>query len=138
MSQILPWVVVAAAVGLGVVSALYLGHPTLPETRLDVVTPATDEWLLIRLVAGRAANCLRGIGRWAEALVGATAAFDIRATVTGPPKVRSALSGRDSKSLGFFADYKLRRIDLGGEQPQILATVASNGLLSRCRRRHAV
>ena len=29
----------------------------------------------------------------------------------------------DSRSLGFFADYKLKRIDLGGAQPQTLAEV---------------
>ena len=96
-----------------------------PETRVDIVTPATisptsfalspDGRQIAYVASGEGASRL-----WVRSL-DSTSAQPL-------PRTEGALNpfwSPDSRSLGFFADLKLKRIDLGGGQPQTLAEVVN-------------
>jgi eukaryotic-like serine/threonine-protein kinase len=120
----LPWMVAAAAVmGLGILSALYLrdANATAPETRLDIVTPATNSPASFALSPDgrRIAYVASGDGPsrlWVRSLNSTSAQ-----PLPGTEGALSPFWSPDGRSLGFFADFKLKRIDLGGAQPQTLA-----------------
>jgi Tol biopolymer transport system component/predicted Ser/Thr protein kinase len=124
----LPWIA-AAALGLlaATVSVLYFraGTVTAPETRVDIVTPATNNPTSFALSPdGRKIAYVatgEGVSRlWVRSLDSTSAQ-----SLPGTEGALSPFWSPDSRSLGFFADLKLKRIDLGGGQPQSLADVAT-------------
>jgi serine/threonine protein kinase/Tol biopolymer transport system component len=124
----LPWLAAAAAVvGLVTLRTLDLrpARSDSPEVRLDVVIPESGEGSSFALSPdGRQiafVASVQGHRRlWVRAL-DSTEAQPLR----GGEGATSPFWSPDSRSLAFFADFKLKRIDLGGAQPQMLAPVAS-------------
>jgi Tol biopolymer transport system component len=110
-----------------VVSILYFraGTAPAPETRVDIVTPATSAPSSFALSPDgrRIAFVASGDGAsrlWVRSLASTSAQ-----ALPGTEGALYPFWSPDSRSLGFFANSKLKRIDLGGGQPQTLADVAS-------------
>jgi serine/threonine protein kinase/Tol biopolymer transport system component len=122
------WMMTAAvAIGLGVLWAMYFrpAKATAPQMRVEMVVPTTDD---------RASFALSPDGRrivFAASGDGPRRLWlrELDSTSAQPlPGTEGAISpfwSPDSQSLGFFADFKLKRIDLGGAQPKALAAVPS-------------
>ena len=127
----LPWpmaVVFAAAllaaIALAVPTVRHLGEippPAPPETRTDVVTPATDDPTSFALspdgrqIVFEASN-ESGSSLWLRSLAATTAQ-----PLGGTDGARYPFWAYDSRSIGFFAGGALKRLDLGGGVPQTLA-----------------
>jgi serine/threonine protein kinase len=118
----------AAATGLAILWALHYLHPqtTTPQFQLEMVVPATDDRSSFalspdgqRIAFVASDNGTRRL--WVRALDSTSAQ-----PLPGTEGALSPFWSPDSKSLGFFADFKLKRIDLDGAQPQVLASVPSN------------
>jgi len=118
------WVVaVLALVALAVPAALYFQRP-VPEpivTRLDIVTPPTTDAFSVALSPdGRQlafiANSEKGSQLWLRPLDEATAK-----PLAGTEGATSPFWSPDDRAIGFFADGKLKRLDLRGGAPQVLA-----------------
>jgi Tol biopolymer transport system component len=130
----LGWIVAAIAIlvaGLLAVPTIrYLREtppPAPPETRVDIVTPATDDPASFALSPdGRQIVFVAksdGTARlWLRSLAKATAA-----PLAGTEGAVHPFWSPDSRSIGFFAPGSLKRLDLDGGQPQTLAP-ASGGL----------
>ncbi len=128
-SRQLGWIV--AAVVLGITAAAlatpairYLREkppPEPPETRLDIVTPATsqpgsfalspDGRQIVFVASGDGASRL-----WLRSLASTTAQ-----PLAGTEGAADPFWSPDSRSIGFFADRVLKRLDLGGGAPYTLA-----------------
>ena len=100
---------------------------TAPEIRTDIVTPPTSAPASFALspdgkkIAYVATS--DGASRlWVRPLDSTSAQ-----PLPGTENALNPFWSPDSRSLGFFADLKLKRIDLGGGQPQTLATVQTAG-----------
>jgi serine/threonine protein kinase len=128
VSFLFAWTVAAVAVLALLLGALYLrrANASPPELRTDIVTPPTDDQSSFslspdgKLIAFAASD--EGTMRlWVRPLDSTSAQV-----LPGTEGARSPFWSPDSRSLGFFADFKLKRIDLGGAQPAVLATVPSN------------
>jgi hypothetical protein len=96
-----------------------------PETRLDIVTPPTNSPASFALSPdGRKVAYVAttdGVSRlWVRPLDSISAQ-----PLPGTENALNPFWSPDSRSLGFFADGKLKRIDLGGGQPQNLADVGA-------------
>jgi Tol biopolymer transport system component len=99
----------------------------LPETRLDIVTPPTDDPFSFALSPDGqqivyVASDDGGSRLWLRRLNTTTAQ-----SLAGTDGARLPFWSPDSRSIAFFAGSSLKRLDLGGGQPQVLATV-TNGL----------
>jgi eukaryotic-like serine/threonine-protein kinase len=121
------WIVAAAALVAIALSVLHFtaAVPTAPEKRLDIVTPATSSPTSFALSPdGRRIAYVAGAdGRsrlWVRPLDSTSAQV-----LPGTEGALNPFWSPDGQSLGFFADQKLKRIDLGGGQPQILSGVAN-------------
>ncbi|MGD1068598.1 MAG: protein kinase [Bryobacteraceae bacterium] len=121
------WVAVAAVLGLLAITgfALYFraAGTTTPETRVDIVTPAANAASSFALSPDgrRIAFVASGDGAsrlWVRSLDSTSAQ-----ALPGTEGATSPFWSPDSRSLGFFSDRELKRIDLGGGQPQTLADV---------------
>jgi Tol biopolymer transport system component len=119
------WMAVAAVLALALGASLYFraGTTTAPETRLDIVTPATNNPASFALSPDgrKIAYVATGDGAsrlWVRSLDSTSAQ-----PLPGTEGALNPFWSPDSRSLGFFADQKLKRIDLGGGQPQSLAFV---------------
>jgi serine/threonine protein kinase len=121
--------VAAGMFGLIAVGALLYAfrapNTTAPETRLDIVTPPTNSPNSFALSPdGRkiayVANSDGASRLWVRPLDSISAQ-----PLPGTENARSPFWSPDSRSVGFFADLKLKRIDLGGGQPQVLTEVTS-------------
>jgi serine/threonine protein kinase/Tol biopolymer transport system component len=130
----LAWSVAAAALigaaGLALPAARYLREApptTAPETRTEILTPSTTDPISFALspdgrqlvfVASR-----DGQPRlWLRSLAATTAQ-----PLPGTERALYPFWSPDGRSVGFFADGKLKRLDLGAGQPQALADAASRG-----------
>ena len=99
--------------------------PALGETRLDIVTPATNQPLdfalspdgrqIVFVAAGDGAPRL-----WLRWLAKTTAQ-----PLAGTEGATYPFWSPDSRSIGFFAGSALKRLDLGGGAPQTVAPVTS-------------
>jgi Tol biopolymer transport system component len=101
--------------------------PALPETRLDIVTPRTDQPVSFALSPdGRqivfVAFGERGPQLWLRSL-----ATTIAQSLSGTEGARYPFWSPDGRSIGFFAEGALKRLDLGGGAPQSLAQINSGG-----------
>ena len=110
-----------AAMGLVVAFVLWRSIPPRLVTRLDVNTPATTDGFSFalspdgRLIAF-AANGDKGSQLWFRRLDQATGQ-----PLPGTEGASNAFWSPDGRSLAFFADAKLKRLDLNGGAPQVLA-----------------
>jgi len=119
-----PWVVAAvmAAVAVGALLYGFRDNSTgAPETRVEIFTPATSDPASFALSPdGRRVAFVAGDGAsrllWVRTLNSTSAQ-----PVPGTERALSPFWSPDSRSLGYFADYKLKRIDLGGGQAQVVA-----------------
>ncbi|MGA2714783.1 MAG: protein kinase [Bryobacteraceae bacterium] len=113
-----PWMIAAAAVvALGASLYFRTANTTAPETRLDIVTPATTAPASFALSPdGRRIAYVASGELWVRPLDSTSAQ-----ALSGTEGALSPFWSPDSRSLGFFADQKLKRIDLGGGQLQTLA-----------------
>ena len=125
-----------AAWAIAVVAMLALGAavlawapwrpiPTPPETRTDIVTPATDDPASFALSPdGRqivfAASGDGTLRLWLRSL-GTTTARPLVGTEGG----RNPFWAPDSRSIGFFTDSALKQLDLGAGGPQTVAPASS-------------
>ena len=125
------WIVAAAAVlasaALAIPVVRYLRETPPPETRVDIVTPATaarisfalspDGRQIVFVASGDGASRL-----WLRPLASTTAQ-----PLAGTEGADLPFWSPDSKSVGFFAGGALKRIDIGGGAPQTVATAAPRG-----------
>ncbi len=123
------WVVAAVAMlALGAAMlawAPWKPAPVPPETRTDIVTPATDDPASFALSPdGRqivfAASGDGTLRLWLRSL-GTTTAQPLLGTEGG----RNPFWAPDSRSIGFFTDSALKRLDLGAGAPQTVAPASS-------------
>jgi Tol biopolymer transport system component len=102
-------------------------QPAPPETRVEIVTPATDRpesfalspdgRQIVFVASGDGASRL-----WLRSLATTTAQ-----PLAGTDGATSPFWSPDGRSIGFFAEGALKRLDLGGGAPQTLAP-AANGV----------
>ena len=130
----LAWLVAAAAVigaaGLAIPAMRYLREapPTaLAETRTEILTPSiTDPTSFALSPDGRQLVFVAsGDGQsrlWLRSLAATTAQ-----PLPGTERALYPFWSPDSGSIGFFADGKLKRLDLGAGQPQALADAVPRG-----------
>jgi len=122
----LAWAVTAATAVIASGALLYVSRASqtrAPETRVDIVTPATTEPSSFALSPDgrRIAFVASGDGPsrlWVRNLDSTSAQ-----PLPGTEGARNPFWSPDSRSLGFFADFKLKRADLAGAQPQSLADI---------------
>jgi Tol biopolymer transport system component len=125
-SALRAWMAAFAVVGLAAAAMLvptlrHLRETPPPETRTDIVTPATnqpasfalspDGRQIVFVASGDGAPRL-----WVRSL-GATTAQPL----AGTDDASFPFWSPDSRSVGFFAGGALKRLDLGGGAPQTLA-----------------
>jgi Tol biopolymer transport system component len=124
----LAWIAAAAFALIAVItSTLYFRatNTTAPETRLDIVTPATSSPASFALSPDGRRIAYVAIGDGASRLWVRSLDSISAQPLPGTEGALHPFWSPDSRSLGFFADRKLKRIDLGGGQPQTLADVLS-------------
>jgi Tol biopolymer transport system component len=119
-------VAMLAAVALAIPALRHLREAPPPETRVDIVTPATAEPTSFALSPdGRqivyAASGPNGAQLWLRSLASAMAK-----PLAGTERAVFPFWAPNSSSIGFFADGSLKRLDLGGGAPRTLAS-AENG-----------
>ncbi len=119
------WIVASLAiVGMAVLAVpaiRYLRETPPPETRVDIVTPATsqpdgfalspDGRQIVFVASGDGTSRL-----WLRSLASTTAQ-----PLAGTEGATDPFWSPDSRSIGFFADRALKRLDLGGGAPYTLA-----------------
>jgi Tol biopolymer transport system component len=117
---------VAGMIGFAIPAIRYLRQTpqtALPETRLDIVTPATDDpasfalspdgQQIVFVASGDGASRL-----WRRSLSSTTAQ-----PLSGTEGAFRPFWSPDGRSIGFFARSSLKRLDLGGGAPRTLASV---------------
>jgi Tol biopolymer transport system component len=131
-SSRLAWIVAAAAVLVAVALALpavrQLGEtppPSQPEMRTEIVTPATTDPISFALSPdGRQlAFVASGDGEprlWLRPLAATSSQ-----PLAGTEGAANPFWSPDSRSVGFFAAGKLKRLDIGGGLPQTLASAGA-------------
>jgi serine/threonine protein kinase len=119
------WVIALAFTAVGTISALYFNRATPPEIRFELNAQSTSDPFSFaispdgrRLVfsasnEGKSQLWIRPL----DALTGQPLA--------GTDGARFPFWSPDSTSIGFFADGKLKRIDIVGGAPQVLANAAA-------------
>jgi serine/threonine protein kinase/Tol biopolymer transport system component len=128
-----PWLAWVVAI-VGILAALVLGVVYLdqtpveaPETRLEVVTPQTSDPLSLSISPdGRLlvfVASAEGQSRlWLRPL------DQIKAQpLAGTERATDPFWSPNSRSIGFFADAKLKRIDVASGPPQVLASAPNDG-----------
>jgi hypothetical protein len=113
--------------GLAVPAVRHLREALPPEMRTEIVTPATTDPIslalspdgkqLVFVASGDALSRL-----WLRPLT-VTAARPL----AGTDGATFPFWSPDSRSVGFFAAGKLKRLDLGGGQPQVVTDAAPRG-----------
>jgi serine/threonine protein kinase len=125
---LLSTLVILAVAGLALVSFYLLRspQPAAPETRLDIVVPATDDRSSIALSPDGRSIAFAAFDNGVRRLWVRPLDFTSAHPLPGTEGATSPFWSPDGQSLGFFADYKLKRIDLGRSQPQVLAPAPSS------------
>jgi eukaryotic-like serine/threonine-protein kinase len=119
--------VAAAIVAAAATFAALRPVPSAPEMRTEIVTPPTSDSASFALSPdGRqlvfVASDNGPVRLWLRPL-GAAAAQPL----PGTDGVSTPFWSPDSRSVGFFAEGKLKRIDIGGGQPLTLANAVARG-----------
>jgi eukaryotic-like serine/threonine-protein kinase len=128
----LPWMVATAAVvgmvALALPAVRYLRQtapPAPPETRVDLVTPATDGSLQFALSPDGRQVVFVAPGDGASRLWRRSLATTTAQPLAGTEGAQYPFWSPDSRAVAFFADSQLKRIDLGGGAPQTVAPASS-------------
>jgi eukaryotic-like serine/threonine-protein kinase len=119
-------VAVLVALGLSIPALRYLRETPPPETRVDIVTPATTDPTSFALSPDGqqivfVASGPNGAQLWLRSLATATAK-----PLPGTEGAVFPFWAPNNGSIGFFADGSLKRLDLAGGAPRTLA-LAANG-----------
>src|SRR5947199_2223252 len=125
------WIAIAAVlffttiVSLGPFSVLYFNRATPPEIRLEVTTPSTTDPISFAISPDgrRLVFSATNEGKsqlWVRPLDSVTAQ-----PLAGTDGATYPFWSPDSASVGFFADGKLKRIDIAGGAPQVLTNVTA-------------
>ena len=125
----LPWAT-AAAFAIALIATLLAWPPwraprALPVTRLDVVTPPTEDPASFAVSPDGSQIAFEGTDEGGARLWLRSLSITTPQPIPGTEGGRSPFWSPDGRSLGFFAHGSLKRIDIGGGAPQTLA--ASNG-----------
>jgi eukaryotic-like serine/threonine-protein kinase len=130
-SSRLTWVALTPAViiivALAIPAARYLRETSPLETRVDIVTPATTDPISFALSPdGRqivfVASADGASRLWLRPLDKVTAQ-----PLAGTEGASFPFWSPDSRSVGFFADGKLKRVDLAGGSPQTITNAPNRG-----------
>ena len=120
----LAWIVAAAAViaaaWFAIPAVRYLRETSPPETRLDIVTPATDDPASFALSPDGRQIVFVASGE-GSATLWLRRSIRRHAPLASTEGASAPFWSPDGRSVGFFAEGKLKRLDLGGGAPQILA-----------------
>jgi eukaryotic-like serine/threonine-protein kinase len=120
----LPWMLLVAAGFLIVaLAALYIRRPSVnvPEMRLEINTPASRQPLHFALSPDGTRLVFVGSGDGAQRLWVRSLDAVTALPMAGTEEAEYPFWSADSRSIGFFAGGKLKRIDLSGGPPQTLA-----------------
>ncbi len=124
------WLIAAAttltAVVLAIPAVRYLRETPPPETRVEIVTPATDQPTSFALSPDGRQIVFVASGDGASRLWLRSLATTTAQPLAGTEGATAPFWAPDSRSVGFFAGGALKRLDLGGGAPQTLAP-ATNG-----------
>ena len=127
----LPWIAFAAAVLVAAMLAIpalrYLRQTPPPETRVEINTPATADPISFALSPDGRQIVFVASGDGASRLWLRSLASTAAQPLAGTEGAASPFWSPDSRSVGFFADGKLKRLDIGGGKPQTLATAVARG-----------
>ncbi|MBI1790215.1 MAG: serine/threonine-protein kinase [Acidobacteria bacterium] len=125
----LPWIAAAVAlIALAIPAARHLRETPPPETRVDIVTPATDSPASFALSPDGRKIVFGAWGDGASRLWLRSLATTAAQPLAGTEGATVPFWSPDSRSIGFFAGNALKRLDLGGGAPQTLApAVAGRG-----------
>ena len=121
-------VAVLAAVALAIPAVRYLREtppPAPPETRVEIVTPATDQPASFALSPDGRQIVFVASGDGASRLWLRSLATTTAQPLAGTEGATYPFWSPDSRSVGFFAGNALKRLDLGGGAPQTLAPVTT-------------
>ena len=128
----LAWIALAVAaiviVALAIPAVRYLREtppPSPPETRIEIVTPATTDPISFALSPDGRQIVFVASGDGASRLWLRSLATTTAQPLAGTEGATYPFWSPDSRSVGFFADGKLKRLDIGGGAPQTLATVTA-------------
>jgi serine/threonine protein kinase/Tol biopolymer transport system component len=118
-------VAAVAIVALAIPAVRYLRETLPPETRVEIVTPATDQPTSFALSPdGRQIAFVEsGNGEsrlWLRSLATTTAQ-----ALNGTEGARFPFWSPDGRSVAYFTENALRRLDLGGGAPETLASVVN-------------
>ena len=123
------WIATALAVAVaGALAVPYLRTPAAaPEMRLEITTPSTSSPVSFAISPDgrRLVFAASGEGQprlWLRPLDMATAQ-----PLSGTEGAIYPFWSPDSRSIGFFAEGKLKRLDVGGGLPQVLADASPRG-----------
>ena len=124
----LPWILATAAALAAIAIATFhftALKPAPPETRVDIVTPATSSPASFALSPdGRRVVYVASAGGVSHLFVRPLDSTSAQ-SLPGTEGALNPFWSPNSRSLGFFADQKLKRIDLAGGQPLTLAGVTN-------------
>ena len=101
--------------------------PSPPETRTDIVTPATSDPVSLALSPDGREIVFVASGDGASRLWLRSLAATTAQPLAGTEGAAYPFWSPDSRSVAFFADGKLKRLDVGGGGSQTLATSAPRG-----------
>ena len=114
--------ITGAAAGIAVWSVART-VPVPPETRVDILTPATDRPLDFALSPDGRQIVFVASGDGASRLWLRSLATNSALPLAGTDGAAGPFWSPDGRSIGFFAGNALMRLDLGGGTPQTLARV---------------
>ena len=125
----LPWVMVTtltiALFGTLAAWSPWRRPPAPPEVRLDVVTPPTEDPTSFAISPDGQQLVFEGSGESGSKLWLRSLSVATPQPIPGTEEGRSPFWSPDGRSIGFFAQGSLKRVDIGGGAPQVLT--AGNG-----------
>ena len=120
-------VAVGVLIALAVSAVRSVPEAPLPETRTEIVTPATTQPLDFALSPDGRQIVFSASSDGASRLWLRSLATTAAQPLAGTEGARWPFWSPDGRSVGFMAGNALKRLDLGGGAPQTLAPVTSGG-----------
>jgi Tol biopolymer transport system component len=124
------WLAVAAtlaAIAFAMPAIRYLRQAPLPETRVDIVTPSTNAPGSFALSPDGSQIVFVASGDGGSRLWLRSLATNKARPLQGTDGARCPFWSPDSRSIGFFTDDSLKRLDLDGGRPKVLAPAGAAG-----------
>ncbi|MEQ1580766.1 MAG: TIR domain-containing protein [Steroidobacteraceae bacterium] len=118
-------VAVVGMIAFAVPALKHLRETPPPETRLEIVTPATDRPEMFALSPDGRQIVFVASGDSASRLFLRSLAMTTAQPLDGTDGATYPFWSPDGRSVGFFAGGALKRLDLGGGAPQTLAPAAA-------------